>query len=120
MGNHLGIEGESFRSHHSYIFLEASSMKLTAFIVALVFLLILAACAPGPNNLKGTVGPRDKVAGFWTGVWQGFIAPFVLLVSLFQHDVNIHEVHNNGAWYNLGYVFGVACFFGGGGRKSGR
>jgi hypothetical protein len=95
-------------------------MRLAAFILALVLLLILAACAPGPNVLKGTPGDRDSVAGFWTGLWQGFIAPFVFLVSLFRHDMNIYEVHNNGAWYNFGYLFGVMCFFGGGGHKTRR
>jgi hypothetical protein len=95
-------------------------MKLTAFTLALIFLLVLAACAPGPNALKGTEGDRNSVAGFWTGLWQGFIAPFVFVVSLFKHDLNIYEVHNNGAWYNFGYLFGLMCFFGGGGRKAGR
>ena len=33
-------------------------MKFTAFILALLLLFILAACAPGPNNLKGTPATR--------------------------------------------------------------
>jgi hypothetical protein len=48
------------------------------------------------------------VAGFWLGLWQGFIAPFVFLASLFQSNLSIYEVHNNGAWYNFGYLFGLA------------
>ena len=95
-------------------------MKLTAFFLALTLLLILAACAPGPNNQKGTAGDKHSAAGFWLGLWQGFIAPFVFVVSLFLSGLNIYEVHNNGAWYNFGYLFGLACFFGGGGRKAGR
>ena len=95
-------------------------MKLTAFFLALTLLLILAACAPGPNNQKGTLGDKHSVAGFWLGLWQGFIAPFVFVVSLFISDLNIYEVHNNGAWYNFGYLFGLACFFGGGGQKARR
>ena len=27
---------------------------------------------------------------------------------------------NNGAWYNFGYLFGLACFFGGGGHGARR
>ena len=95
-------------------------MKLTAFFLALTLFLILAACAPGPNHQKGTPGDNHSVAGFWLGLWQGFIAPLVFVVSLFVPDLNIYEVHNNGAWYNLGYLFGVACFFGGGGHKARR
>ena len=95
-------------------------MKLTAFILALTFLLILAACAPGPNAFKGTANDKATVAGFWLGLWQGFISPFVFVVSLFQPGLNIYEVHNNGAWYNFGYLFGLMCFFGGGGHNAGR
>ena len=59
------------------------------------------------------------VAGFWLGLWQGFIAPFVFVASLFKSNLSIYEVHNNGAWYNLAYLFGLACFFGGGGNRGG-
>ncbi len=95
-------------------------MKLTAFLLALLLLLVLAACAPGPNQMKNTTGERQTVAGFWLGLWQGFIAPFVVVVSLFVPDLNIYEVHNNGAWYNAGYLFGLMCIFGGGGNKARR
>jgi hypothetical protein len=95
-------------------------MKLTAFVLALVLLLILGACAPGPNALKGTANDKDTVAGFWLGLWQGFIAPFVFVISLFQPGLNVYEVHDNGAWYNFGYLFGLMCFFGGGGHSARR
>ena len=89
-------------------------MRLTSFI--LLLLLLSTACAPGPNIMKETPGARGSVAGFWQGLWQGFVAPFVFLISLFISEVNIYEVHNNGAWYNFGYLFGLMCFFGGGNR----
>src|SRR6516225_3148065 len=95
-------------------------MKLTAFFLALTLLLVLAACAPGPNNQKGTPGDKHSVAGFWLGLWQGFIAPLVLVVSLFRDNLTTYEVHNNGAWYNFGYLFGLACFFGGGRNQAAR
>jgi hypothetical protein len=50
----------------------------------------------------------------------GFIAPFVFVASLFKSNLNIYEVHNNGAWYNFGFLFGLACFFGGGGNQAAR
>ena len=90
------------------------------FVVSLLLVFILAACTPGPNLLRGTPGEGYRVAGFWLGLWHGFIAPFVFVASLFKHDLSIYEVHNNGAWYNFGYLFGLACFFGGGGNKAGR
>ena len=95
-----------------------SSLVLLVFVVLL--LNILAGCAAGPNQLKGTASEHDVVAGFWFGLWQGFIAPFVFVASLFKNNLSIYEVHNNGAWYNFGYLFGLACFFGGSGNRAAR
>jgi hypothetical protein len=94
--------------------------SLTLLMVVLLLLNILAGCAPGPNLSKGTMSQHIVIAGFWLGLWQGFIAPFVFAASLFKSDLNIYEVHNNGAWYNFGYLFGLACFFGGTGSRAAR
>jgi hypothetical protein len=32
--------------------------------------------------------------------------------------VNIYEVHNNGNWYNFGFVFGLSIVFGSGSRAT--
>ena len=92
--------------------------SLSLILIVLLLLGILAGCAPGPNHFRGTTGEYRGVAGFWLGIWQGFIAPFVFVVSLFKDNLNIYEVHNNGAWYNFGYLFGLACFFGGSGHRA--
>jgi hypothetical protein len=94
--------------------------SLTLVVLVLLLLNILAGCAPGANQFKETANERDVVAGFWLGLWQGFIAPFVFVASLFKYNLGIYEVHNNGAWYNFGYLFGLACFFGGGGNRTAR
>jgi hypothetical protein len=94
--------------------------SVALFVIVLLLVNILAGCAPGANVFKGTVSERNAAAGFWLGLWQGFIAPFVFVVSLFKNNLNIYEVHNNGAWYNFGYLFGLACFFGGGGNRTAR
>ena len=78
--------------------------------------LLLAACAAGPNELAGT---DPEAAGFWLGLWQGLISPITFVVSLFNPDVNIYEVNNNGNWYNFGFILGVASAFSSGGRASG-
>ena len=94
--------------------------SMTLFVLALLLLNLLAGCAPGPSQFKGTASEQGSVAGFWLGLWQGFIAPFVFVVSLFRSNLGIYEVHNNGAWYNFGYLFGLACFFGGGCGRAAR
>jgi hypothetical protein len=74
--------------------------------------LLLAACAAGPNELVDT-GPDP--AGFWLGLWQGFISPITFIMSLFTPNVSVYEVQNNGNWYDFGFMLGVACAFGSGG-----
>ena len=95
-------------------------LSLTMFVVVLLLLTIMAGCAPGPNPSTKMASGHGDFAGFWLGLWQGFIAPLVFVVSLFKGDLNVYEVHNNGAWYNFGYLFGLACFFGGGGNRASR
>ena len=81
----------------------------------------LAGCAAGANDAAG-VGDPD-VAGFWLGLWQGAISPITFIVSLFNPDVGIYEIHNNGHWYDFGFMLGVSIVFSagaGGGAASGR
>ena len=95
-------------------------LSLPLLLVTLLLVVFLLACAPGPNHFQGAVHEQGRTAGFGVGLWQGFIAPFVFIASLFTSDLNIYEVHNNGRWYNFGYLFGLACFFGGSGRGASR
>ena len=94
--------------------------SLTLVVLVLLLLNTLAGCAPGANKSAGTASEHGAVAGLWLGLWPGFIAPFMFVVSLFKSNLNIYEVHNSGLWYNFGYLFGVACFFGGGGNHTAR
>lgn len=88
----------------------------TRLLVLLLFVvLVLAACAPGANPEVGTAAAGGEVAGFWLGLWQGIIAPVTFVISLFTDNVNIYEVHNNGNWYDFGFVIGAGILFGGGG-----
>jgi len=59
--------------------------------------------APGPNQIENLENMDGTVAGFWQGLWHGFIVPFTFLLSLFKEDVGVYELHNNGAWYNFGF-----------------
>jgi len=88
-------------------------MKTTVLVVTLALLLVmLAGCAPGPNELVGT--STEKAAGFWQGLWHGVIAPVTFIISLFNKNVQMYEVHNTGNWYNLGFLLGMSIIFGGG------
>jgi hypothetical protein len=94
-------------------------MKAAKIVLTLALLLvILAGCAPGPNELVGE--NTAKAAGFWLGLWHGFIAPVTFVISLFNRNVQMYEVHNTGAWYNLGFLLGMSIIFGGGGASARR
>lgn len=82
----------------------------------LLLVLALAACAAGPNDAALVDAPH--VAGFWLGLWHGAISPITFVVSLFNSDVNIYEIHNNGGWYNFGFMFGASVALSGAGRSS--
>lgn len=83
-----------------------------------VILLMMTSCAPGPNVQEGVAAVDGGVAGFWLGLWHGVIAPITFVISLFSDTVNVYEVHNNGGWYNLGFVLGAGVLLGGGGAGS--
>jgi predicted small secreted protein len=94
------------------------SRRRVACALLLACSLVLAACAAGPNDVAGSGAMH--LAGFWQGLWHGAISPITFLVSLFNHDVGMYEVHNDGAWYNFGFLIGVMLVFSGGGAGSRR
>ena len=85
-----------------------------------ILVLMLAGCVAGPNPQLNKPDTQGHVAGFWQGLWQGFISPFTFIISLFNKNVLIYEVHNNGGWYNFGFMIGVSAIFGGGGGGAAR
>lgn len=82
-------------------------------VLGLVMILMMA-CLPGANDLKNVPDQEGKVAGFWRGLWHGLLAPVTFIVSIFTSKINFYEVHNNGLWYNLGFVLGAGLFLNGG------
>lgn len=83
-----------------------------ALVVTIVFLLLIAGCAPGNERFI------MSSAGFWAGLWHGFICLFTFIISLFTDSVSMYEVNNVGGWYNFGFVLGAAIFFGNGCRSA--
>ena len=81
-----------------------------------LIIMIFATCTAGPNTLINTANSLEKIAGFWQGLWHGLIAIVTFIISLFKDDVSIYEVHNNGAWYNFGFILGMMIILGGGGK----
>jgi hypothetical protein len=92
-------------------------MNKKILLILLSFILMfLVACTAGPNNLMNTASSCGEVAGFWQGLWHGLIAIVTFIISLFNDNVTVYEVHNNGAWYNFGFILGMMIIFGGGSK----
>ncbi len=98
---------------------DRSSLTRYRLLLMVGFVLVLTACAAGANEAVGIADVDGGLAGFWLGFWHGLIAPITLLISLFKDGVNVYEVHNNGNWYDFGFVFAIVTFLGGshGARK---
>ncbi|HWS28550.1 MAG TPA: hypothetical protein VN512_00415 [Clostridia bacterium] len=85
------------------------SGKLFVLCALLVLLMLTSVgCVPGDGANSET-----KAAGFFMGIWHGWIAPISLIVSIFNKDIGIYEVYNNGFWYDLGYYMAIVSGFGG-------
>jgi hypothetical protein len=87
------------------------------FVIGLLVIVVLtlSACAASPNQFADPQNVEGTAAGFWLGLWHGFIAPVTFIISLFNKNVGVYEVFNNGGWYNFGFLAGASMIFGGGG-----
>lgn len=68
--------------------------------------------APGPNPLINQGDASGRIARAGAGLWHGIIAPITLILSFFNPDVQMYEVHNAGSEYDVGFLLGVALVFG--------
>jgi hypothetical protein len=59
-------------------------------------------------------GPQ---ANFWLGLWQGLIVFLSFIASWFDNNIVLYQVHNNGFWYNLGYIIGLIIIGAGSGAS---
>lgn len=105
------------------------SLVSSLFVISLVLMTllpVLAACAPGssvqvttpsstmqlaapgPNPVMNQPDAQGRVARAGAGLWHGIIAPITLVISFFNSDVHMYEVHNAGSEYDLGFLLGVA------------
>lgn len=87
--------------------------------LACAALLALSACASQiPAGIEQTPG----TPGFWWGLWHGFVFPWAWIGSLFNPQIAVYAVPNNGGWYDFGFFLGVTVLGGGSffGSKAGK
>lgn len=76
--------------------------------IFLVLVLLLSSCLPGDGK-----NDAQKPAGFFAGIWHGWIAPISLVVGIFNKNIRVYETANTGWWYDLGFYMAVISGFGG-------
>lgn len=99
--------------------------KMLVFSLAVALPVLMAACgsntsvqvntpsttmqlrAPGPNPMINQPDGAGLIARAGAGLWHGLIAPVTLVISFFNSDVHMYEVHNAGSEYDLGFLLGV-------------
>lgn len=86
-------------------------MKLRNFLMIAMLVMVmtlLSGCIPGDgaNNAEHT-------AGFFMGIWHGWIAPISLILGIFNPEIRLYETYNSGWWYDFGYYVAIISGFGG-------
>ncbi len=81
--------------------------KLALFIPLLLTLILLTGCIPGDGSIT-----HDDPAGFFWGIWHGWIAPISLILSIFKDPYQIYEPINSGLGYDFGFYIAILGGFG--------
>lgn len=77
-------------------------------LIAVAAAAVLTGCIPGDGTYTDA-----KPAGFFWGVWHGWIAPISLVGGLFNHNLHVYEPINTGWWYDFGFYIAIISGFGG-------
>lgn len=84
------------------------SLRYVLLAALLLLPLGLSGCLPGIGNY--TVAAP---AGFFNGIWHGWMAPFSLIMQLFGAPVHMYEGVNSGMGYDIGFYMAVISGIGG-------
>ena len=82
--------------------------KVLIFLILFVTLLLISGCIPG----DGSCTPKNP-AGFFSGIWHGWIAPISLIWGFFNSSIRVYEAVNSGWWYDFGFYIAIIGGFGG-------
>lgn len=81
---------------------------LLSSIVIIMALFMFTGCIPGDE--AATIA---KPAGFFFGIWHGWLAPISLIIGIFNKNIRVYEVVNTGWWYDFGFYIAIISGFGG-------
>lgn len=81
---------------------------ITLCLIGAFLLITLTGCVPGDGT-----NTSDNLAGFFWGIWHGWLAPISLFISFFDEKIRIYEVMNKGISYDFGFYIAIISGFGG-------
>ena len=81
--------------------------RVLLLVVLILVAVFLTGCMPGNDQYT------EKPAGFFWGIWHGWIAPISLIGQLFNSSIRVYEASNVGWWYDFGFYLAIAGGFGG-------
>ena len=79
-----------------------------AVILLVVVAVFLTGCIPGDGTYTNA-----RPAGFFWGIWHGWVAPISLIIGIFNHSIRVYESVNTGWTYDFGYYIAIISGFGG-------
>jgi hypothetical protein len=83
------------------------SEKLVTIFLILFIVLLFSSCVPG-----GGSSTADDPAGFFLGIWHGWIAPLSLILGVFDPSIRVYEQFNTGWLYDFGFYIAIIGGFG--------
>ncbi len=86
-------------------------MKKRILLISIIIIfasISMVGCIPGDGTYT-----LEEPAGFFWGIWHGWIAPISLIVGLFNKNIRLYETINTGWWYDLGFYIAIISGFGG-------
>ena len=77
-------------------------------ILLVMAVFMLTGCIPGDGTYSAA-----HPAGFFWGIWHGWVAPVSLVIGIFSRNIRIYEAANTGWWYDFGFYMAIISGFGG-------
>lgn len=81
--------------------------KVILLSLTVTLVLLVSGCVPGDGSYT-----ESDPAGFFWGIWHGWLAPISLIWGLFQDNIRVYEPINTGWWYDFGFYIAVISGFG--------
>lgn len=67
----------------------------TKYLLMIITILFLTGCA---NTVSFSQAAEITEVGFWHGLWHGIIFPIAWIISLFDSNVAVYAIYNNGGF----------------------